>query len=437
MINPQGPDTSPARVLIFPCGSEIGLEIHRALAGSTHIELLLGASSIANHHGKYVFANYVEGLPQVDMPEFIPALNALIERERIGYIMPAHDSVVLELAQRQPELNAVAVTSPVETCGVCRRKSLTYQVLAGTVRTPRLFDPAQTDLPFPLFLKPDVGQGSRGVAMVHNAQELRVFLDRDPSLLTLEYLPGAEYTVDCFTDRERQLLFVGARERVRTLNGISVNTHPVDDPEFATAAKAINERLVLRGAWFFQMKRAADGGLALLEVAPRVSGAMGLYRNLGVNLPLLSLFDRMERPVSILHQKGLTGEMDRALYGRFRLDIDYKRVYMDLDDTLIVNGHVHLPTLAFIYQCRNKNIPVHLVTRHLGNVRKYLKKFGLRTHVFQRIHRLKLGERKSKCMTRNAIYIDDSFAERKDVHEALQIPVFGLDAIESLMDWRA
>ena len=36
----------------------------------------------------------------------------------------------------------------------------------------------------------------------------------------------------------------------------------------------------------------------------------------------------------------------------------------------------------------------------------------------------------------NAIFIDDSFAERKKVKDKLNIPVFDVDMIESLIDWR-
>ena len=36
----------------------------------------------------------------------------------------------------------------------------------------------------------------------------------------------------------------------------------------------------------------------------------------------------------------------------------------------------------------------------------------------------------------NAIFIDDSFAERKKVREATGVPVFGVDMVESLLDWK-
>ncbi len=37
---------------------------------------------------------------------------------------------------------------------------------------------------------------------------------------------------------------------------------------------------------------------------------------------------------------------------------------------------------------------------------------------------------------RASIFIDDSFSERKKVFEKTDIPVFDLDSIECLIDWR-
>jgi len=51
----------------FRSGSEIGLEINRALRDSTYFTLF-GASSV-NHHGKYAYKNYVAGIPLIDAPK--------------------------------------------------------------------------------------------------------------------------------------------------------------------------------------------------------------------------------------------------------------------------------------------------------------------------------------------------------------------------------
>lgn len=56
------------KILVFSCGSEIGLELHRALKWDKHIELF-GASSAKSNHGRYVYKNYIEELPIIDDPE--------------------------------------------------------------------------------------------------------------------------------------------------------------------------------------------------------------------------------------------------------------------------------------------------------------------------------------------------------------------------------
>ena len=147
------------KVLVFPCGSEIGLEINRSLADSTHFELY-GASSV-DDHGLYVYRNYVGGLPNISDDDCIDRINDVIDRYGIDFLFPAHDSAVLSFARNAEKLHAVVVTSPLETCEICRSKLKTYARLSGVVPVPAVYEKG-ADLTFPLFAKPDVGQGSRG-----------------------------------------------------------------------------------------------------------------------------------------------------------------------------------------------------------------------------------------------------------------------------------
>jgi len=395
----------------------------------------MGASSVPSNHGRYVFRDYLDGLPFVNAPDFVAAINEVVRERNVDFIFPAHDSVVLKLAQHETQLACPMIGSPVATCEVCRSKSATYTTFRDIVPTPKVFGREEADMPFPVFLKPDVGQGTKGVYVAESRKELDRYVDKYPSILILEYLPGEEFTVDCLTDRHRALRFVGARRRVRTQNGISMDTHPVQDAEFDHLARTINETLLFRGAWFFQVKRNARGILTLMEIAPRISGGMGLFRNMGINFPLLSIFDALDQEIDILCNE-YSIEMDRALVSRFRLDLEYDHVYIDLDDTLLLGSQVNPLAVAFIYQCRNRGVQVHLVTRHAGDIRNTLRESALEG-LFDSITSLDRLTRKSECIeSQKAIFIDDSFAERKRVHEAMGIPTFGVDAIESLLDWR-
>ncbi|HTB48507.1 MAG TPA: carbamoylphosphate synthase large subunit short form, partial [Verrucomicrobiae bacterium] len=65
-------------VLVFPCGSEIGLEIYKSLSHSTHFNIF-GGSSTADH-GEFVYENYIGDLPTVDSPTFTEELNSVIDK---------------------------------------------------------------------------------------------------------------------------------------------------------------------------------------------------------------------------------------------------------------------------------------------------------------------------------------------------------------------
>ncbi len=431
---PPANHTSRAtRVLVFPCGTEIGLELHRALGRCRHVALY-GASSVFSNHGRYLYDPYWDGFPFITDPACIPALNALIEAHEIDLLYPAHDDVVTALADN-PTLQCPMIGSPASTTTTCRSKRKTYAHLRGLVPVPQEFHPAES-YPLPVFLKPEAGQGSHGVMLAHSRAQVEAMRERDPSLMLLEYLPGAEYTVDCFTDATGTLRFAGPRERLRILNGISVHSKPLLSPELEKFAYIINEALPLRGAWFFQMKRNRSGALTLLEVAPRVGGGMGLFRAVGVNLPLLSVYDALGMSVRVDAQD-FAVDMDRALHASFRLGITYEHVYIDFDDTLSCGGLPSPLAAAFLAQCRVRGVKVHVLSRHAGNLEAALAASGLRGLVDSVMHIADNSPKSAHVRKEAAIFIDDSFAERAEVRAALGIPVFGVDALDVLMDWSA
>ena len=417
-------------ILVFPCGSEIGLELKRALKHSIHFELF-GASTM-HDHGEYVFENYIHGVPFVDSDNFIDYINKIVDEYKIDLIFPAHDSVVLKLAQNRHKLHCDVITSDANVCEIARSKKKTYETLDGVIPVPKMYD--TDNIPcYPVFLKPDVGQGSKGCLIAKNENDVSNAIAKDPSLLILEYLPGAEYTIDCFSDYNGNLLYAQGRQRARILNGISVRSMPVDKPEFADYAKKIAAKIPFNGAWFFQVKERANGELALLEIAPRIAGTMALSRLRGVNLPILSCFNALKMPVSI-QKNQYDLEIDRALENKFKLTIEYDAVYTDFDDCLIINGKVNTSLVAFLYQARNNNKKIILITKHKNeSIDVALERYRLNQIFDEVIHLTDEDEKYMYITSEKSIFIDDSFAERKRVADNLGIPVFAPDMIDELV----
>lgn len=423
------------KVLVFPCGSEIGLEIHAALRFQKDIELY-GASTVSDH-GEYVYARYRQISADVDSVDFAFQINALAKESGIDIILPAHDSVILRLAACADQVGCTLAVPDFEVAALCRNKSATYAHLAHFDFIPEQIDGLAAE--YPIFAKPAVGQGSKGAELVCDAVRHQQLLDSPVEYVFSEYLPGAEYTVDCISDAEGNLLRASPRERIRVKSGISVRTRPVAlDQEVQDIAAQLAATFRIKGAWFFQVKYSACGRLSLLELAPRIAGSMGLSRNLGINYPLLSIYAYLGKPFSVLVQQ-YPIEMDRALQSSFRTGLKYDRVYLDLDDTLIINGKVNTLLMALLYQWIARDISVFLLTRHASCPRKTLQQHCIAAELFTDIIHIVNGDPKSSAIqsAANAIFIDDSYRERADVSNEHGMPVFDVDAIEQLLDWRA
>ena len=131
--------------------------------------------------------------------------------------------------------------------------------------------------------------------------------------------------------------------------------------------------------------------------------------------------------------------VDRALSNTYILDIDYEYVYLDFDDTMTLNDgkDVNIMLIAYLYQCQNKGKKIILLTRHAGEIMNTLERLHIDPAVFHEI--VHLDEEKDKSeyiLHKDSIFIDDSFRERYDVSLKCGIPVFDLDGVEALLDWR-
>lgn len=417
------------KVLVFPAGTEIGLEIYRALQHCKEVQLF-GAGQAVSNHAPFVYEHYYQ-LPSIHEANWLTELVELCLTLRIDYIFPAYDDVLVALAERSADIPAAVLTAPENACRITRSKSLTYKALGSVIRVPDIYHPSMA-VKFPLFVKPDRGQGSQGSQIVNNLSELTSAFASIKDPILCEYLPGDEYTIDCFSDRDQGVLFCGARKRLRMRNGIAVHTASVHLEGAEVLAANIHAALGMRGAWFFQLKRAADSQLALLEVAPRIAGSMSTHRVQGVNFPLLTIFEHERAPLQLMTLPGHV-ELDRALHNRYRINCHYEALYIDLDDTLLLRGRVNLDALHLVFSCINRQIPVVLITRHDGDLDATLRTHRLKG-LFDEVIHLDRSQRKSDFIRhKNAIFLDDSFSERKEVYQSLAIPTFDCSMLEALI----
>jgi len=416
------------RVLVFPCGSENAIEINRALRHSVHVDLF-GASSV-DDHGRFRFEQYIGGLPNINDKEFDNAFASLIARLKIDMVFATHDTVMEYLASRAQAMGFFLVNGDPVTTVIARRKSLTYKSFADCNWMPNVFDSVNDIKDWPAVIKPDLGQGGQGVTVVRDISEATLALSNILNPVIVEYLPGDELTVDCFTDRNRNLVWVGPRTRERIKAGIAMRSNLLDlDSEVNEIASEINSRLSFRGPWFFQLKRDRLDKYKLLEISCRIAGSMAAQRARGVNLPLMAVQDFLGR--SLVTTPNLQVNLiDRNIATCANFDFEFDTVFVDLDDTLIIEGFAAPLVIAFLYQSIREGKRIKLITRHESDISSTLYKSRVALELFDEIIHLANGESKADYVTENSIFIDNHFPERLDVATKRGVPVLDVDTLE-------
>jgi carbamoyl-phosphate synthase large subunit len=424
------------RVLVFPGGTEVGLEVLKCLRYCKEV-VLYSASSQVSNHAAYVFKEHVL-IKNVREKGWLEELNGIIHKFRIDYVFPTHDDVIEAVTRCENRIHAKVIASPHATCLKTRSKKAVYELFKETLPLPEVYDDIDAIDHFPVFAKPDIGYGAQDAHFVQNAQMLKGLLVERHNMTVLEYLSGKEYTIDCFSHRKRGLLFASGRERARIRMGTSVHAKPVDEGKnrlFRRYAEIISRELVFWGAWCFQMKEDASGDLKLLEINPRIAGGMAFHRVSGVNFALLSLYEREGRDLRIM-TNAFEVEMDRAFVNRYRHSIHYKKIYVDWDDTVVVHDRLNLSLILFLYQAKGKGCQILLITKCLSDIREALQKRNVEG-IFDEIIWLKEDDLKSEHIQPDgAIFIDDSFSQRLEVQQRHGIPTFDCSMIEALMDDR-
>lgn len=420
---------SRIRTLVFPCGAEAASEIAQALGRSVHVELY-GASS-RDDHGRHQFKRYAM-VPNIADAEFDRCFAEQLELWGIELIFATHDTVLEYLAPRAAQWNVRLVNGDPRSTRITRRKSETYSLFEGEPWMPRWYRDLSAVERWPVLLKPDRGQGGQGVTLAHNRAEAKAALARLDEPVICEYLPGEELTVDCFTDWRRRLVHVGPRTRERVVGGITMRSHPHpcrDDIQHI--AQCINDRLLLRGPWFFQLKADTVGTWKLLEVSCRLSTGSVLQRAAGVNLSLMAVQDHLLRDLQVMADPRLV-LVERRIVSIAEFAYSFDTAYLDFDDTLICNGAANPQAMRFVYRLVEMGKRLVLVTRHAGDVFETLKAMRISESLFDEIVHLRNGEPKSSCIRKPAIFVDNHFPERLEVSRHCGIPVFDVDTIELL-----
>jgi carbamoyl-phosphate synthase large subunit len=234
-------------------------------------------------------------VPAGASPEYIPALAAVVERERpdLLFVQSSHE---IETVARHRDVFEADGVRGIE---VASDKAVMHTSCCEIpVPQPELLRPASLDEfvagarqlgypDVPVCFKPPVAKGSRGfrvlsahVDRVHDLlyerpinryMTLDDFIDLFtgyepfPELMLMEYVDAPEITVDLFADKG-EVVFHQTRTREEFLTGLAMAFKTIDRPELVELTRKVVRHLDLD---YYQSVQWIGG--RLLEINPRVS----------------------------------------------------------------------------------------------------------------------------------------------------------------------
>jgi carbamoyl-phosphate synthase large subunit len=251
-------------------------------------------------------ADVGELTPSVGRVEYIPALLELVAKHRIGLVVPLTDVDLRSLGrqkQKFADAGAEVMIGDEPDVRLCRDKAQTNELFgrAGlrTIKTLALKE--FYDEPFyPCFVKPIRGSAGIATGVINNEKELRAHVATYGDLLLVqEYVPGREYTIDIYRDRQGEVRSVVPRQRLAVRAGeVSKGVTIKDEQLIETAVKLADLLGSIWGVFCAQCRRVEGDEPRFFEINPRFGGGAPLSIAAGADLPLYLLQEILGLPIT-------------------------------------------------------------------------------------------------------------------------------------------
>ena len=292
----------PVRVLVTGAGGPAAVSVMKSLRADPTVELL-AADIDPWAAGLYLLPPDARTLiPRGDDPAFARVVFGRCRQLGVDVLVPTVDSELRPLGRARGQFAGAGIQlllAPDSALAVTLDKLALARCCTGRVRVPRTelltgTDPRTWD--YPVVVKPREGSGSRDISVAENSRALAAMGARE-GFLVQEFLPGEEYSIDVLADVSGHVVAAVPRVRERVDSGVSVAGRTVHDRELECFGTEVAAATGLTYIANVQARRDVSGQQALLEVNPRVPGALPLTAASGIDMPRMALDSLRGRPL--------------------------------------------------------------------------------------------------------------------------------------------
>ena len=227
-------------------------------------------------------------VPAGNSPEFLIKLEEICNKEHVDAVISVVDEELphtLELKRKgihiiQPRSEFVKLCLDKYHCmNELRKKGINAPPTWLATEIP-------TDVPYPLFIKPRIGRGSRGIGKINSHGDLVKFLDKSAylaeNLIAQPFIPGAEFTVSVVVWRDGDVQAVVPKEIISKV-GVTKLAVTRKNQKIHDLCLAIQREFKADGPFNVQLALDKTGEPLPFEINPRFSTSITLTMAAGVD----------------------------------------------------------------------------------------------------------------------------------------------------------
>ena len=278
-------------------------------------------------------------VPRGDDPSYVDCLLDICRKEQVDVVLPIM-SVELEALSKNrsrfEKIGTLVSVSDDDALSIANNKLSLFKFMSShgircadyrEVSTIKDLGDAAISMGYPdrrVCVKAVSGSGSRGFrildehhsrfeAFLHDKPSSSIISLEDmqsilseattiPTLMLMEYLPGAEYTVDLVADHGK-VLYTCCRKRLGMQDSIMLDGVVVENKDVIDLCNQVVEALCLDGNIGFDVRDNAEGIPFIMECNPRITAGIPVFAAAGVNLPYLNVKRMLGETLPVCHPK--------------------------------------------------------------------------------------------------------------------------------------
>jgi len=227
-------------------------------------------------------------VPNIDADNFESIIIDLINEYKIDVYIPGIDEEII-IAINIANKTGISILAPSkEFVTLCLDKFELMKTLSDDgishIET-RMADSYDKEFRYPIFLKPNIGRGSRGIKKIDTLNEYDAYFVLEEyskeEVLVQPFIGGDEYTVSVTVNNLNQVIAI-VPKLVFTKQGITKHAQSIKNETIENSCKIIVDKLKPHGSFNVQLK-LVDDKVYIFEINPRFSTTLVLSVASGVN----------------------------------------------------------------------------------------------------------------------------------------------------------